>query len=141
MNWTQDCSVGIPELEAQHKRVFDRFVLLKEMLAKGGGWNDLHSALAALIKDFEFCSALEEALMSIHEYGEREHHMKDHLDLMKCLRAMEKTTLTSGLTEKIIGAAFAATMKHHLLEDRRYAIHLQQAIRAALSDVGGAVPQ
>jgi uncharacterized membrane protein YsdA (DUF1294 family) len=43
------------------------------------------------------------------------------------MRAMERATLTSGLTEGMIGTAFAATMKHHLTQDRRYARTLPQA--------------
>ena len=141
MIWTDRCSVGIPELEEQHKRVFERFVLLKEIVAKGGGWNDLHSALATLIKDAEFCSALEEALMRIHDYQERERHTKEHGDLMRSLHAMEKTALTTGLTEEMMGTAFAATVKHHRTQDRRHARYLQRAIRSMTSAVGKSITQ
>ncbi len=127
MKRTYSDSVGIPELDEHHKHMFERLVFVKETMAKGGGWNDMHSALAILIKDFEFCFAVEEALMRIHDYPERERHKKEHLDLLQSLHAMEKAALTTGLTEKMIGTAFAATMKHHLTQDRRNACYLPHA--------------
>lgn len=132
MKWTDDCSVGIPELDERHQDVFERFALVKETMAKGGGWNDMHSALATLIKRFEFCSAVEEALMRIHHYPGCEGHKQEHAELLLGLRAMEKATLTTGLTEKMIGTTFAATLKHHLTQDRPYVRYLPQARAQAL---------
>jgi hemerythrin-like metal-binding protein len=130
MQWTDDCSVGIPELDEQQKHLFDCFVFVKDTLAEGGGWNDMHAALAALTRSFEFCSAVEEALMQIHAYPERECHKNEHMDLRSSLEAMEKANLTSGLTEKMIRAAFAATMQHHLTQDRHYVRYLPQALES-----------
>ncbi|MCX7140227.1 MAG: hypothetical protein NT123_03835 [Proteobacteria bacterium] len=126
-------SVEIPELDEQHKHVFERFVFVKDTLANGGGWNDTHAALATLITRFEFCSSVEEALMQIHDYPDCECHKKEHAELLQNLHAMEKATLTTGLTEKMIGTAFAATMKHHLTQDRRYARFLPQ-VRAQAAE-------
>jgi hemerythrin len=108
--------------------MFERFVRVKDIMAQGGGWNDMHAALANLTKCVEFCSALEESLMRILHYPECELHAKEHADLLSGLHAMEKANLTSGLTEKMIGQAFAATMKHHLTQDRRYVRSLSQSL-------------
>src|SRR4030067_3676498 len=113
MKWTYDGAVGIPELDEQHKPVFARFAFVKETMARGAGWNDMHSALAILIKDFEFCSAVEEALMRIHDYPGRERHKKEHVDLLQSLHAMEKAALTTGLTEQMIGTALADAVNTH----------------------------
>jgi hypothetical protein len=52
------------------------------------------------------------------------------MDLRSSLEAMEKANLTSGLTEKMIRAAFAATMQHHLTQDRHYVRYLPQALES-----------
>ncbi len=127
MQLAKDYSARMPELDEQHKHVFDRFVFVKDTVARGSGWNITHAALATLITRFEYCSAVEEALMQIHDYPECEDHKKEHADLLLNLHEMERATLTSGLTEKMVGAAFAAAMKHHLTQDRRYARYLPQA--------------
>lgn len=126
MKWTNDCSIGIPELDEQYKRVIERFAFVREIATKGGGWNDIHLALVTLIKRFEFCSAVEEALMRIDVYPRCERHKKEHASLLLGLRAMENAALTTGLTEEMIGTAFAATMKHHLIHNRHFARYLPQ---------------
>ena len=128
MKRTYNGSVGIPELGERHNHLFERFVLVKDTLVDGVSWNDMHSALAMLIKDLEFCFALEEALMRIHDYPECERHMEEHAELLQSVRVMEKAALTNGLTDKMIGTAFAATMKHHLVQDRRYARSLPRVM-------------
>jgi hemerythrin-like metal-binding protein len=120
-------TTAVPELDRQHRQLFERFLFVKETMARGGGWNDQHAALQTLIRRFEFCTSLEEALMQIQHYPECEGHRDEHADLLRIMRAMERATLTSGLTEGMIGTAFAATMKHHLTQDRRYARTLPQA--------------
>ena len=114
-------SVGISELERRHQRLFERFVLVKETMAKGRGWDAMHSALATLIDCFKSCFAMEEALMRIHDCAERKGHEQEHADLLQMIHAMEVANLSTGLTEQMIGMAFAATMKHHLTQDRSYA--------------------
>jgi hemerythrin-like metal-binding protein len=126
MKWAEGCSAGLPDLDEQHKLLFERLVFVKETVARGGDWNDTHAALATLITRFEICTAVEEALMQIHRYPECGPHLKEHADLLLHYHAMRKASLGTGLTEKMIGTAFAATMKHHLTQDRRYARYLPQ---------------
>ena len=118
------CSGELPGLGEHQKKVFERLVLVKETMAKGGGYGDMHFALATLIKSFEYCAAVEEALMLRHGYPGYEPHKKQHVDLLSSLRALETMNLSTGLTEKMIGAAFASMMRHHLTQDRPYARYL-----------------
>jgi hemerythrin len=127
MSWTGDFSAGIRELGEQHKGLFERLVFVKETMAKGAGWNEMQAALLSLITRFESCFAVEETLMRIHGYPGCELHAQEHVGLLLRLRAMETANLTSGLTEKMIGTAFATTMRHHLTQDRPYARYLPQA--------------
>lgn len=124
MKCMDDRSAGIPVLDEQHLDVFECFVFVKRTMARGGGWNDTHLALEALIKSFEFCAAVEESLMRIHDYPGYEGHRKEHVDLLLGLREMEKANLSTELTEKMIGSAFASTLKHHLAQDRSCARYL-----------------
>lgn len=118
--------LGIPALDGQHQALFARFVSIKEIMARGGSWNDLHAALAGLIRCCEFCFAVEEALMQIQAYRDCDAHRQEHQDLLLNLQALERAVLTNALTERLIGAAFAAAMKHHLSQDRRCARELSR---------------
>ena len=111
-------------LEEQHRQLLERFASVKETLEKGLGWNAVYFSLAALIKNFESCAALEETLMWFHNYPGCAHHKQEHEDLLRSLHEMQKANLTTGLTKQTIGAAVASTMNHHLTQDRLLAQHL-----------------
>ena len=127
MKWEYQGSLGVPELDERLNRAFERFALVKRTQAEGGCWNDVHFELATLSAELELCFTVEEALMRIHDYPDRERHSQEHAELLQSVQALERATLTTGLTGKMIGAAFAATMGHHLTQDRRYVRHLSKS--------------
>ena len=124
MTWEYQDTVGIPELDERHSRVFERFASVKKTQAEGGCWNDVHFELATLSAELELCFTLEEALMRIHGYPDCERHREEHAELLLSVQALERATLTNGVTGKMIAAAFAAAMGHHLTQDRRYVRYL-----------------
>lgn len=131
MKTTYDGSVGVPELDERHKRLFERFALIKNILAEGGGWNEIHAELVILVKDLEFCFAVEEALMRIHQFPDFDSHITEHAGLLQTFRELERANLSNGLTANMLGAALAATMVHHLTQNRRYTRYLPKAYQKA----------
>ena len=131
MDSTYDGSVGVPELDERHQRLFERFASIKNILVEGGGWNEIHSELLILIKDLEFCFAVEEVLMRIHEFPDFDSHITEHAGLLQTLRELAKANLSNGLTANMLGAALAATMVHHLTQNRRYTRYLPKAYQKA----------
>lgn len=127
MKWEYQGSLGVPELDERLNRAFERFASVKRTLAEGGCWNELHSELATLNAELAFCFAVEEALMRIHDYPDGERHREEHAELLRSVQALERATLTNGLTAKKLGEAFAAAIGHHLTHDRRHARHLPKA--------------
>ncbi len=119
MRCTYDGSEGIPELDERRRLMLVRLAFLRKTLAEGGNWNDMHSALSMLVKDFEICFTVEEVLMRIHDYPEYDRHKNDHADLLRSLHTLERAILTNGLTEQMIGDAFEAMINHHLIQDWR----------------------
>lgn len=124
MKWAHQELLGIPELDERYQRVFARFATVKQTQAEGRCWNDVHFELASLNRDLEICFSVEEALMRIHDCPELEEHRQEHAELLENVHALERASLTTGLTEKLISAAFAATMGHHLTQDRRQVRYL-----------------
>lgn len=124
MKWAYQDSLGIPELDDRHKRVFEHFARVKKIQAEGGCWNDVHFELATLNSELKLCFAVEETLMRIHDYPDCERHKKEHAELLLSVQMLERATLTSGLTGKMIGTVFASTMGHHLTQDQRYVRYL-----------------
>ena len=124
MKWEYQDSLGVPELDERLSRVFERFASVKKTQAEGGCWNEVHFEIATLSSELELCFTLEEALMRIHDYPDCERHKEEHAELLQGVQALERATLTTGLTGAMIGTAFAAAMGHHLTQDRRYVRYL-----------------
>ena len=131
MNGSYDSSVGVPELDERHNSLFERFASIRSILAEGRGWNDIHSELVILIRDAELCFAVEEVLMRIHQFPDLESHIAEHAGLLESLRELEKANLSNGLTGSMLGSALAATMAHHLTQNRRYRRYLPKAYQGA----------
>lgn len=127
MKWEYQDSVGIPELDVRLDRVFQRFASVKENQAEGGCWNEVYSELATLKAELEFCFAVEEALMRIHDYPDGERHRNEHAELLQGVLALERAALTNALTGKMIGTFIAAAVGHHLTQDRRHGRRLPKA--------------
>ena len=113
-------TLGIPELDERFFRVFGHFDSVKKAQTEEGSWNDIHFELATLNRDLEICFSVEEALMRIHDCPDSDEHRLEHAELLKGVHALERASLTTGLTEKMVGSAYAATMAHHLTKDRRH---------------------
>ena len=120
MNASYEASLGIPELDERFARVFGHFNAVKKAQTEEGSWNDIHFELATLNRDLEICFSVEEALMRIHDCPGADEHRREHIELLDSVHALERASLTTGLTEKMVGASYAATMAHHLTQDRRH---------------------
>ena len=113
-------ALGIPELDERFTRAFAHFDAVKKAQTEEGSWNDIHFEIATLNRDLEICFSVEEALMRIHDCPGSDEHRREHLELLESVHALERASLTTGLTEKMVGSAYAATMAHHLTRDRRH---------------------
>lgn len=76
--WKQEYSVQIPEIDAQHQRLFALAGTLHKAMAEGKGKDVLQQALARLINYTKEHFAAEEALMRKFNYPEFEAHKKEH---------------------------------------------------------------
>jgi hemerythrin-like metal-binding protein len=95
-DWSQDLSIGIEQIDNQHKELFQHIASLRSALRKGEG-------RAALLKTIEFLKEYvdahfnaEEALMRRHHYHgileqtkEHEAFRRDFSDFKKKLMALE----------------------------------------------------
>ena len=124
MKWAYSDSLGVPELDERLSRAFERLAGIKEIREKGGSWSEVHAEIGALNAELAFCFAVEEALLRIHDCPDGERHREEHAELLQDMRALERATLTNGLTDKMIGTAYAAAVGHHLTQDRRHARYL-----------------
>jgi len=76
--WKQEYSVGHPEIDSQHKKLFELANNLFNAMNSGKGKEVLSRTLADLVSYTRMHFATEERLMRTHHYPEYEKHKADH---------------------------------------------------------------
>ena len=89
MEWKQEYSVGIHEIDEQHKALTECVSSIEQAVAR----YDRPSADAALVRLADMAQAhftLEECLMRIHDYPRLEEHADDHKQFSVHLRTLQE---------------------------------------------------
>ena len=126
--WQPQYSVQIPEIDAQHKRLFALAGELHTALAQGKGKAVLEQSLARLVDYTKTHFASEEQLMRRYNYPESALHKAQHdqltaqaLDLQKRFRE-GKTGLTIDLM-----LFLKNWLEHHIAgSDQKYAAFIRE---------------
>ncbi len=80
MTWEESMSIGVPEVDAQHRRLFDMANEVAAILEQGFDRQAVDQALRALCDYAVEHFAAEEALMDPEGYPEYDHHLNEHLN-------------------------------------------------------------
>ncbi len=123
MKWKQEFSVGIQEIDEQHKALADCVTTIENAVKQGDRWLSVHSALirAADIARIHF--AVEESLMRIHAYPGLEAHVAEHRRFSNHLDELQRKTLTVSMSEEAIAFIQGWLEAHVPNHDRLYAAH------------------
>ena len=96
--WTEDLSVGIELIDAQHKMLIQRLNDLKQSLELQQGPEKIAATLGFLIDYTEFHFSAEEKHMEANGFKEVEDHKKIHETFKATLRNLEDEFNEEGAT-------------------------------------------
>jgi len=82
LEWNENFSVTVKELDDQHKKLVTILNLLHDAMKKGEGKSKLNSTLDELVSYTKFHFAHEEKLMQQYNYPAYAAHKKEHEDLI-----------------------------------------------------------
>jgi len=94
MEWKNEYSVGIHEIDEQHKALTECISSIERAVAR----YDRRSADAAVVRLADLTQihfAVEESLMRIHDYPRLEEHADDHKQFFVQLSALQEPLLTT----------------------------------------------
>jgi hemerythrin len=138
LRWTSDLSVGVQEIDNQHKELFERINSLRTAMSLGKGRTEIGKTVKFLEEYVVEHFSTEEKYMSRYDYGaylvhkaEHQAFIKDFSEFKKKLEGLESQGgITSFLTidvqhrlvdwllnhigkiDKSLGAFLATEMKH-----------------------------
>jgi hemerythrin len=142
MEWKDEYSLGILEIDNQHKLLLGSFADIAEAIQAGQGWSRTHFAIVHLIQLAHLHFSFEEAMMRMFGYRGTGAHEEEHRFFFAKLEDIEKRSLRKAVGAEIIQFLQDWLTAHIMGSDREYAKHIfsgAQVVRTG-GDVVYAVP-
>ena len=124
MEWRDEYSLGILEIDNQHKLLMNGFSAIEESIILDLGWSNTHYAIVELIKVAHMHFTFEEALMRMFGYPASEAHQKEHRHFFDKLDDIERLALRETAKIEIVDFMQDWLASHILVNDRGYAKHI-----------------
>jgi hemerythrin len=136
VEWSNELSVGIEEIDAQHKVLVDFLNQIHEAIQQRHGAEVTSVIIERLSEYTRIHFAVEESLMRILHYPEYERHKEEHDRLIEQLNGF-RTKLETGkgsISFELAHFLKVWLTKHIMEADKHYTPHfLEQGIRPELS--------
>ena len=136
IEWSNELSVGIEEIDAQHKVLVDLLNQIHEAIQQRRGAEVTNQILERLGEYTRIHFAVEESLMRIMHYPEYERHKVEHDKLIAQLNSF-RTKLVSGKTSISFDLAhfLKLWLTKHIMETDKYYVpyFLGQGVRPELA--------
>ncbi|HCB14352.1 MAG TPA: hemerythrin [Gammaproteobacteria bacterium] len=136
IEWSNALSVGIEEIDAQHKVLVDLLNQVHEAIQQRQGIEAANKIVEQLGEYTRIHFAVEESLMRILHYPEYERHKEEHDRLIEQLNAFRaKLEAGKGSMSFELAHFLKVWLTRHIMEgDKRYSSYfLEQGIRPELS--------
>ncbi len=136
VEWSNELSVGIEEIDAQHKVLVDLLNQIHEAIQQRQGAEATGEIIERLGEYTRIHFAVEESLMRILHYPEYERHKEEHDRLIEQLNGFRaKLESGKGSVSFELAHFLKVWLTKHIMEtDKGYTPHfLEQGIRPELS--------
>lgn len=136
IEWSNELSVGIEEIDAQHKVLVDLLNQIHEAIQQRQGAEATGEIIERLGEYTRIHFAVEESLMRILHYPDYERHKEEHDRLIEQLNGFRiKLESGKGSVSFELAHFLKVWLTKHIMEtDKGYTPHfLEQGIRPALS--------
>ena len=141
MEWKEEYSVGIPEIDAQHQTLAGCIALLETAVTTQQRWSAVHSALVRLADFVRIHFAVEESLLRIHRYPEFERHVREHLEFADQVRQLQERSLRVDVSEEMVAFIQNWWHEHIMTSDKHYAAYLPTAGVVTVAPIRREIPR
>lgn len=124
MHWRNEYSLGIVELDDQHKQLIGHFGAIEEAIRQEQNWSSVYFLIAEL-KDFaRFHFTCEEALMRLLDFPDLRLHAAEHAHFFKVLAEIEMNSISKAIERELVEFLRVWMTKHIVGSDRAFAQHV-----------------
>ena len=127
MDWKEEYSTGIDEIDIQHKKLLRHFSMIVEASADQETWGDIHHMASELRKFAEFHFKFEEALMRVFHFPGWETHALVHQSFLnQCDVRLAKSLKEGGDAKDEVLEFLTNWVTNHILKaDMEYSKLIQ----------------
>jgi hemerythrin len=136
MKWKEEYSVGIQEIDDQHKKLLDMFMVVEQSIESAESWNDVHLGLVGLKSSASIHFTVEQALMRLFGYEDLARHIVTHQYFFDKLAEMERRSLGISTKKETVEFLVDWFKDHMSTTDRKYANYIlsgAQVVRSKTS--------
>jgi hemerythrin len=102
LEWSDDLAVGHPEIDAQHRSLFEQFGTLLEACGRQRGPEQLIELFGCLDGYVKEHFRVEETLMDEHGYPDGEAHRRQHRHFIDQLAGLRHELVAAGPTLQVL---------------------------------------
>jgi hemerythrin len=124
MHWRNEYSLGIVEIDSQHKQLIGHFGTIEEAIRQGQNWSSIYFLVAELRDFARFHFTCEEALMRLFDFPVLRLHTAEHAHLFKVLAEIEKNSINKAIERELVEFLRVWMTKHIVGSDRGFAQHV-----------------
>ncbi len=124
--WKNEYSVGVPEIDAQHRRLLDIINQLHHAMKMGGKPTAIVEVINELIGYTRYHFAYEERILEDSGYADLEEHRRKHRAMVAQVETFRDSAAEgkATLSLKLMGFLRDWLSKHILETDKQYSDHL-----------------
>jgi hemerythrin len=121
MDWKPEYSVGIDEIDAQHRQILAHMTQVHQAIAAGDRWHVIHFLLVALDDLMKLHFAVEESLLQIIGYPESCEHRQSHGRIAANLADLQRRGLNENISDELSAFLKEWFLMHVRESDQAYA--------------------
>jgi hemerythrin len=124
MQWKDEFSVGIQEIDSQHRELIRLFLQITDSVAAELDWSEIHLRILQLASFAEFHFKFEDALMRAFAYPESVEHAGFHEQFFEKLKVIEESAIVDQVRHDMVKLLLDWLSGHILVTDKGYANHI-----------------
>ena len=133
MQWDDSYTVGIKEIDDQHKHLLALFAKIETSMEREGGWAELDAAIDELKEAVRYHFWFEDGLMRMYAFPGGDEHSRKHRNMLKALDDIQVIVLKNSSYDQLRAFLSDWLLKHICSTDRGYADHVLSGGRIVAS--------
>jgi hemerythrin len=132
LHWCRAYAVDVPEIDADHRTLFQLTDDLRQAIGTGAAWTEVQSVVRDIAMHAAGHFSHEERLMRAHHYPHYDWHKRQHAGARARVIALARLTESGDHDSAAVLLAYlAGWLKDHIrLSDRMLGVYLRNRLRA-----------